>query len=133
MVESSTVALRLLELIALLFPVVALLLQLQHRAVDSSDRVEFGGMVGIGLTILLSLSFFFVALFLVGTYTLSTLLVVSVAILAISGLLVPILVVLSLGQSVTVELEFASNARTVIRTTVSQMRQFYREFYRRWK
>lgn len=82
---------------------------------------------------MLSLSFFFVTLYLVVAYTLSTLLVVSVAILAISGLLVPILVVLSLGQSVTIELEFASNARTVIRTTASQTRQFYREIYRRWK
>jgi hypothetical protein len=35
MVDTSLAAFRLLELIALLFPVVALLVQLQHRAVDS--------------------------------------------------------------------------------------------------
>lgn len=132
MVESTGVALRLLELIALLFPVVALLLQLQHR-VDSSGLGVIGGVVGTGLAILLSLSFFLVALYLVVANTLSSLLAVSIGIIALTGFLVPVLVVLSLRGSIEVESDVASNARTTIRTIRSQMRQFYREIYRRWR
>lgn len=54
---ASPSALGLLEIIALLFPVVALLLQLQHRAADSERVERFGFVAGIGLFALLSLSF----------------------------------------------------------------------------
>lgn len=133
MVETAAVALRLLELIALLFPVVALLLQLQHRAVDSSNRVAFGGMVGTGLTGLLSLSFVTVALYLVTALEPSSLLAASIAVIAFTALLVPVLVVLSLGRPVDLLLNFASSARTMIRTVASQTRQFCRRIYQRWK
>lgn len=133
MVDSAAVALRLLELIALLFPVVALLLQLQHRVMDSNDLTVIGVVVGTGLVVLLSLSFFTVSLYLVFSQALTSLLTFSIAVIAITGFLVPILVVLLLEESIDVGQTLSPCVRTTIRTTGSRMRQFCRGIYERWK
>jgi hypothetical protein len=50
-------ALGLLEVVALLFPVVALLLQLQHRTADSAALQQLGFVSGISLLVFLALAF----------------------------------------------------------------------------
>lgn len=132
MVDSAAVALRLLELIALLFPVVALLLQLQYRE-NTNDMAAIGGVIGTGLVLLLSLSFSFVTLYLVTAHELSALLTVSIVVITIMALLVPLLVVLSLGRPIDVEGVFAPDYTTMIRTARSCVSRNWRDIYRRWK
>lgn len=84
-------ALGLLEIIALLFPVVALLLQLQHRTADSERVERFGLVAGIGLFASLSLSFVLVFVHVVVTDQ-PVLLVLALAFMTITSLLLPILV-----------------------------------------
>ena len=88
-------ALGLLEVIALLFPVVALLLQLQHRAADSEDLQQLGFISGISLVVFLALAFA-----LISTHMLlasRTPLLLAAAMLFMTGVsfLIPVLIALS--------------------------------------
>lgn len=95
MVDTSLAAFRLLELIALLFPVVALLVQLQHRAADSG-RLEILGLgVGMSLLALLSISFLQLSLYLLTTESLPSLLAYSLLAMTVISLTLPSLFVLS--------------------------------------
>ena len=95
MVDTSLAAFRLLELIALLFPVVALLVQLQHRVVDTEALARQGLAAGLGLLTMLSISFLFVSVYLLSVESIPLLLSISLAMLSILGLQLPVLIVLS--------------------------------------
>lgn len=95
MVDTSLAAFRLLELIALLFPVVALLVQLQHRVVDTEALVRYGLVAGLGLLTMLSVSFLFVTAYLLRMESIPLLLAISLATMSLLGLQLPVLIVLS--------------------------------------
>lgn len=95
MVDTSLAAFRLLELIALLFPVVALLVQLQHRVVDTEELARQGLAVGLGLLTMLSVSFVLVSVHLLGVKSIPLLLSISLATMSLLGLQLPVLIVLS--------------------------------------
>ena len=95
MVDTSLAAFRLLELIALLFPVVALLLQLQHRVVDTEALARQGLAAGLGLLTMLSASFVLVGVYLLSIESIPLLLSISLATMSLLGLQLPVIVVLS--------------------------------------
>lgn len=95
MVDPSLAAFRLLELIALLFPVVALLLQLQHRVVDTEKLARQGLAAGLGLVMILAVSFVLVSVHLLGTNSLPLLLSLSLVTTSLLGLQLPVLIVFS--------------------------------------
>jgi hypothetical protein len=100
MVDTALAAFRLLELIALLFPVVALLVQLQHRAADSVELKVLGLVTGTSLLVLLSISFLHLSLYLVSTYSLPALLIVPLVGMSVLSFALPVLIVLS-SESIT--------------------------------
>jgi hypothetical protein len=88
-------ALRLLELVALLFPVVALLLQLQYRAAETTEMERVGLLAGGALLGLLGFSFLLAAVDLLRSGVGSVVLVVVTGLVAVAGFSVPGIVVLS--------------------------------------
>ncbi|WP_115862812.1 hypothetical protein [Halorussus litoreus] len=95
MVDTSLAAFRLLELIALLFPVVALLLQLQHRAVDAEELALQGLVTGMGLLMLLSVSFVLVAVYLIDANSMPLLLAMALGTITLLGVQLPVMIVLA--------------------------------------
>lgn len=95
MAEPPSIAFRLLNLLALLFPVVALTLQLQHRAADSAELERRGLVAGMGLLSLLSISFLLVSSHLLFSQSLPWLLSLALASTAAITLQIPFLVLFS--------------------------------------
>lgn len=88
-------ALRLLELVALLFPVVALLLQLQYRAAETPEIERFGLLAGGVLLGLLAFTFLLASVALLQSGIDGGFLVVGVVLVTVVGLLLPTIVVLT--------------------------------------
>jgi hypothetical protein len=99
---AALVALRLLELVALLFPVVALLLQLQNRAVESDELQRLGLLAGLSQLSLLSATTVLAGGELLLSGTLPPLLALVVGVLIAVGLSIPVLVVASSARFVAV-------------------------------
>lgn len=85
----------LLEIIALLFPVVALLLQLQHRAADSESLQRLGFVSAISLLLFLAFAFALIVAHVLLSSSPPLLLVGSMLLTTGVSLLIPILVALS--------------------------------------
>lgn len=120
MVDTSLVAFRLLELVALLFPVVALLLQLQYRAVDTEELARKGLIAGIGFLLLLDVSFLLVTMYLINVDSMPLLLSVALVTTALLGVQLPVIVVLSSQTLVDgVEELCSSFVRRASRATVT--------------
>jgi hypothetical protein len=119
MVDTLLAAFRLLELIALLFPVVALLVQLQHRAVDSGRLERIGLGAGMSLLVLLSISFLQSSLYLITTQSLPSLLAYPLLAMTVISLTLPLLIVLS-SERFTSE---ASKTCSTAFAVVSQLRR----------
>lgn len=115
MVDPALLALRLLELIALLFPVVGVLLQLQYRATDSDWLERVGLLAGAGLLTLLSMSFVSASGHLQRHRQLQPLASFSLLLLSSVGFLLPAIVLLS-------SREFFAVAKSVRERTVDGLR-----------
>lgn len=119
MVDTSLAAFRLLELIALLFPVVALLVQLQHRIVDTEALTRLGLVAGLGLLTMLSITFVLVSVHLLGVESIPLLLSISLGMLSLLGLQLPVLVVLSSRSFVDSTKGAYSTAIGLVRITMN--------------
>lgn len=118
MVDTSLAVVQLLKLIALLFPVVALLLQLQHRAVDSVELKNLGLVAGMSLLALLSLSFLQLSLYLLSTQSPPVLLAFPLLAIAFISLMLPVLVVFS-SERITEEMKAILS---MVRVEISSVR-----------
>jgi hypothetical protein len=120
MVDTSLAAFRLLELIALLFPVVALLVQLQHRAADSVELETLGLVAGASLLVLLSVSFFHLSIYLVSLQSVPSLFTIPIIGMSVLSLTLPVLIVLSSETFI----DRVRNARsTIIEKSLSTLRE----------
>lgn len=111
-------ALRLLELVALLFPVVALLLQLQYRAAETPELERIGLLAGGILLGLLAFSFLLAAVEALLSGIDLGFLAAGVALVTAVGLLLPVLVVLTREAF----LETISGSLVSLATTVDEAR-----------
>jgi len=120
MVDTSLAAFRLLELIALLFPVVALLVQLQHRAADSVELETLGLVAGASLLVLLSVSFFHLSIYLVSLQSVPSLFTIPIIGMSVLSLTLAVLIVLSSETFI----DRVRNARsTIIEKSLSTLRE----------
>jgi hypothetical protein len=120
MVDTSLAAFRLLELIALLFPVVALLVQLQHRAADSVELETLGLVAGASLLVLLSVSFFHLSIYLVSLQSVPSLFTIPIIGMSVLSLTLPVLIVLSSETFI----DRVRNARSsIIEKSLSTLRE----------
>ena len=120
MVDTSLAAFRLLELIALLFPVVALLVQIQHRAADSVELETLGLVAGASLLVLLSVSFFHLSIYLVSLQSVPSLFTIPIIGMSVLSLTLPVLIVLSSETFI----DRVRNARsTIIEKSLSTLRE----------
>jgi F0F1-type ATP synthase assembly protein I len=120
MVDTSLAAFRLLELIVLLFPVVALLIQLQHRAADSARLETLGFVAGTSLRVLLSLSFLHLSVYLVSLQSHPSLFTIPIVGMSVLSLTLPALIILS-SKAFTDEVRNVLS--TILEESISTLRE----------